>query len=333
LKFGLYLPHHVPSASFAITPDIIIQFAEKAEKLGFDSVWTGDHLVVTSLSYTRSYLDPLTILTALASRTRRVKMGTIVLILPLRQPVLLAKTLATIDFLAPDRFILGVAAGYNPKEFEATGVPIEERGDRTDECIEIVKRLLSEPNVSYAGRFYQFKDISIEPHPVRCPPIWVGGGSMTPREGVEASVLSRKDWGMSPRVLRRIVNSDGWIARGSATVEEIANDWTTIKNAAKKSGRDPSKITFTNYSYLHLVDTKDREKALRIQKPLFEELLGTTKPWKYAQKVYLTGTVEDIIENIEARRKMGVELMILMPVSLDVNQLELWKEEIIPQFK
>jgi alkanesulfonate monooxygenase len=278
-------------------------------------------------------MDPLTILTGIASRTERIKLGTNVLVLPIRQPVLLAKQIATLEFLAPGRFILGVGSGYNPKEFEATGTPMKDRGKRTDEYIEVIKRLLSEPKVSYKGEFCQFEDISIEPLPAKRPPIWVGGGSMTPREGVKPSALGRRDWGMSPRVLQRIVNSDGWIARGSATVEEIANDWTTIKNAAKQNGKNRSEITFASYGYLHLVETKDREKALRIQKPLFEELLGKTKNWKYAQKVYLTGTVEDVIEKMEGRKKMGVDLMFFFPVSLDTSQLDMWNKIIIPMFK
>ncbi len=333
MRFGIYLPHHPPSEKYPLTLHIMSEFAEKAEKLGFDSIWTGDHILVPPISYTRSYLDPLTVLTAMASRTERVKLVTNVLILPLRNPVLLAKSIATLDFFFPGRFILGVGPGHNPKEFEATGVPINERGKRTDEYIEIIRRLLSEPTVNYEGKFCHLKDVSIEPLPAKPPPIWVGGGSMEPRDGVNPSALSLKDCGMADRALRRIAKADGWLARGTATAEAIKRDWGQITAYAKKMGRDPSEITFVNYNYLHVADTRNREKALAIQRPFFEELMGTTKPWDYVQKVYLTGTLEDIIENIEIREKMGVELMGLCPVSLDVSQLEVWSKEIIPLFK
>ena len=85
-----------------------------------------------------------------------------------------------------------------------------------------------------------------------------------------------------------------------------------------------------NFSYLHVVDAKNREEALKLQQPFFEELVAPTKPWRI---VYLTGTIEDIIAQIELREKMGVELMFLFPLSLDVNQLDIWNKEIIPLFR
>ena len=330
MKFGIYLPHHVPSVNYPITFEKILEFAEKAEELDFHSVWMGEHMLVAPHTYTRSYLDPMTMLTAIASRTKKVKLGTNVLILPLHQPVRLAKQIATLDFIAPDRFMLGVAVGYNSKEFEAIGVPLNERASRTNEYLEIVKRLLSEQSVTHHGRFYKFKDISIEPLPAKRPPILVGGGSMAPRE-VGTSAMGMRDWVMAPSLLERIVKYDGWMSRGRSTNKQLASDWEKIKTQARKVGRDPSTLTFVSYSYLHLVETKDHDEALRVQRPLFEELVED--PWEYVQQVYFTGSVEEIIEKIKERERMGVEILFFMPMSLDVSQLSLWDREIFSRFK
>lgn len=144
--------------------------------LGFASLWVIDHFLKAPV-YGTTWLDPMLALTYAAAHTTRVKLGTSVLIVPLRNPVLLAKEVAMLQHLSGQRLILGLGVGWNPVEFEAVQVPRRERGRRTDEIMEIVRRLLSQRTASYEGRYYRFPEIAIEPFSGQPTPIWVGGGA------------------------------------------------------------------------------------------------------------------------------------------------------------
>src|SRR3989304_5098599 len=144
---------------------------KRLEDLGFDSIWVGEHIFFNAPMYAA-----LTTLTFLAAQTNHVKLGTSVVILPLRPPAVTAKEAATVDILSRGRLILGVGVGgEHPKEFEACGIPLSERGARTDEAIDIMQRLWVEDHLSFQGRFHQMNDVTLFPKPVQKggPPIWV----------------------------------------------------------------------------------------------------------------------------------------------------------------
>ena len=149
----------------------ILDTARKVEASGLDSVWVGDHIV-----FHVPVVESLSLLSFLAAATERIELGTSVLLLPLRHPNLIAKMTSTIDMLSGGRLLLGVGVEF-PPEFEALDSPIEERGPRTDETIEILRRHWNEDAVEHHGRFFDFSKIKIEPKPVRAggPPIIVGG--------------------------------------------------------------------------------------------------------------------------------------------------------------
>jgi len=149
--------------------------AAQAEELGFDHIWVGDS--VTVLDKARG--DCLTTMAALAARTRKIKIGAVPMLPALRNPVLLAHALATVDVISQGRIILGVSVGpvraYIQRQFAACGVPPHEKAGRLGECIEIMRRLWSERTVSYDGRYYKLSDVGILPHPAQKPgiPIWI----------------------------------------------------------------------------------------------------------------------------------------------------------------
>ncbi len=164
-----------PLVGGAPAPAHFARVARAAEAAGFDSLWAGDHV-----SFHEPLLDQTVALSAFAAVTERIALGAGVLILPLRTPALVARAFASLDYLSGGRAILGVGVGgEHPRDFDAVGVPVRERGARTDDAMRALRELFGKPSASYTGRFFAFDDISINPRPVQegGPPLWVGGRS------------------------------------------------------------------------------------------------------------------------------------------------------------
>src|SRR5215470_7471902 len=187
MEFGICIPHY----GKAINVPKIIENVQYAEKLSFDSVWVTDHIIVPQtmdLIYRDNMLEPVTLLSHLAGLVPRVKLGTSVLIHPYRNPVVLAKMLATIDQLSGGRLIVGVGGGWMTEEFAALGTPFPARGKVSDECLRLMRATWSQTTVSFSGQYTSFQDMQVSPLPVQQPlPIWVGG--VTPRARRRAAEL------------------------------------------------------------------------------------------------------------------------------------------------
>ena len=238
MEIGLHLPQIGPLA----TREGLTSFAQLAEELGFDSLWVSDHVVVprsldSSYPYSRDggfpvppempFQEPIATLLFLAGVTQRVKLGTTVLVIPMRNPIVTAKQLATLDVLSNGRLLLGVGAGWMHEEFEMLGVPFERRGARCDEYIELYKALWTEDNPSFHGKFWQIEQVGFAPKPAQKPhpPIWVGGHG--------------------PRALRRAGRlGDAWHAAGGAP-EQVAEGYREVQRHAGEAGRDPSSVGLT----------------------------------------------------------------------------------------
>src|SRR5947207_5270296 len=198
LRFGAWIPTYAWSGGKSDPKNVnrIRESIEKCEKHGID-VWVIDHLLSAPSLYGNAWLEPLNVLAYAAALTEKVKIATGILVLPVRHPVVLAKEISTLCHLSDQRFVWGVGPGWYAREYEVTGSRIEERGRRTDEIIEAVTVLLTTPNASYRGRYYQFDDVTIDPRPPRMPDIWVSGGSRVPDPGehdlpvIARSVLDR----------------------------------------------------------------------------------------------------------------------------------------------
>ncbi|MCS5619864.1 MAG: LLM class flavin-dependent oxidoreductase, partial [Myxococcota bacterium] len=144
-------------------PAVVRELAQAIEAAGFDSVWAGDHI-----SFHIPIMESLTLLTYVAAVTERLRLCTGVYLVPLRHPTTSAKVVSTLDVLSNGRVTLGVGVGGEfPPEFQATGVPVEERGRRTDEGIEIMRKLFSEDGVVYKGDHFEFGPVSLNPKPVQ----------------------------------------------------------------------------------------------------------------------------------------------------------------------
>jgi probable F420-dependent oxidoreductase len=181
LKLALFGLHRGGSAD----PDTLVRRARRAEEAGFESFWVGDHIALPAVPAPggdpsgQPRLEALIALAYLAALTTRVRLAVGVIVLPQRQPVLLAKQLASIDVLSKGRLIVGIGVGYLEPELRALGASLADRGARTDEYLAAMRALWDEPTPSFAGRFVTFTDLLQRPRPVQRPhpPIVIGGHS------------------------------------------------------------------------------------------------------------------------------------------------------------
>jgi probable F420-dependent oxidoreductase len=196
--------------------DALLAFIDDCERWDIDSIWVSDRIVAP-----RATLDPIVFMAYMAPRMRNMKFGVSALVLPTRQPVVLAKQLATLDFLCRGRLLLVVGiGGDDSRDFEATGIRKQERGKRGDEAIALMKQLWCEENVTFAGQFYSAQDMTLLPRPYQKggPPLWVGGRSQA--------------------AFRRAGRlADGWLA-SSITPAEVAVGIDAIRAHAREAARE-----------------------------------------------------------------------------------------------
>jgi alkanesulfonate monooxygenase SsuD/methylene tetrahydromethanopterin reductase-like flavin-dependent oxidoreductase (luciferase family) len=251
VELGVLIPTREAIMSGRPQTAPLLTMAERAEAAGFDSVWIGDSITA------RPRHEPLTLMAGIAARTRRVRIGTGVLLPALRNPVVLAHVVGTLDRVAEGRIILGVGiAADTPairREFAATGVPWDRRVGRFLEILEICRALWSRDGVRFSGKHFSLEDCTVEPKPHRRggPPIWIGGSG--------------------PTAFREAARFDAWFPTGPS-VEFFAEHFPRIQAAARAAGRAPDAVT--GAAYVTLALDSDRAAA--------EQRLGTFLETYYA---------------------------------------------------
>lgn len=238
------------TAHLGADPDRIAEYARHAEACGFEGLYLPEHLVLHpgaqlhgfEVPPTLPFLDPLETLAYVAAATDRLLLGTGVLLLPYRNPVVLAKQLATIDVLSKGRMrLLTVGVGALPAEAAATGVDYRTRGRRTDEAIDILRLLWSgdETGVSFRGEFFSFDNLVQFPKPYRATtlPIHIGGSSR-------------------PAARRAGSRGDGYFAGGALLPDERTAQWELARATATEAGRDPDRLEYTRWSGFDMTDER-----------------------------------------------------------------------------
>jgi probable F420-dependent oxidoreductase len=219
---GLFLHN----ATIATDPATAVDVAVRAEELGYDSLWAGEHVVVprprvapSPMDPDEPVLDPIVLLAHLAARTATIRLGTGVIVLPQRNPVVLAKQLASLDVLSGGRLEVGIGAGYLEPELRTLGVPMDERGSRTDEYLAAMRALWEGEPPAFAGRHVRFSGVDAHPRPVQRPlPVVVGG--------------------YAPQVHRRAARAaEGWYGF-MLSPERVADQVAGLRKAAADCGRD-----------------------------------------------------------------------------------------------
>ena len=291
-----------------------MEAAIQAEEWGYDSFWVPESL-------TRPQMDPLVLLAAIAQRTQRIRLGTAVLVLPIRSPFNLTKSALSVHALSNGRFTLCAAAGGpNPKDFEVEGVDIRQRGRIADENLEILHRLLSESNASYKGRHHQFTGVTMKPDSVQGPPfpIWIGAS-----------------WhdGIADGVLRRTGRFGNGFLTHDTPLEGYRRAQERIKEYASGYGRDLKGFEWATDIYTYLDDSKDKAIA-RLTSEMKESPMFS--PELHPENGFGLGTPGDIIEVIESYAELGVNHVILFPAcppERAMQEYEALAKEVIPHFR
>ncbi|MFJ2933191.1 LLM class F420-dependent oxidoreductase [Streptomyces sp. NPDC087219] len=285
MKLGIALPTVGPPGRRRY----VLEVARAADRLGFDSVWVSSHVALprqreSTCLYPRAktadaynwgvaWLEPIAVMGLVAGATERVRIGTHVLALPYRNPVILASELASLDQLSMGRAILGAGIGWMDEEFRTVGVPRKERGVRTDEAIEVMRTLWAARHpTSFHGRFTDFDDmwLASRPYTQKGPPIYVGGNT--------------------DPALRRVARyGEGWLAH-EVYPEELPAARDTLARFAEEAGRDPAAIEIT---------------VRRALVPPFEVMDFMS------DRVSIRGTAEQVAEQLDAYRSCGVSMMVL----------------------
>ena len=309
VQFGLALRNFVGPGE---VPDVdeLLAYAVRAEELGFESVWAWDHMVL-GVDPAFPVLDALSIITAAAVRTSRIKLGTGCLVLPLRNPTVTAKALASIDLISKGRLLVGVATGWYSREFDAVGVEFKRRGRIFERNLDLMLRLWTEESVTVQVDNFNLRQAVLLPRPVQSPhpPILIGGY-------VDA-------------VLRRVARvGDGWLTY-FYTPEGFTNSWNKVLAYAQEYGRDPATISSTNQLAIYVGPSKE-EAA-----PPMRHWLSTewdVAGWSDSTLDHaIVGTPEQCVEQLRPHIEAGVDRLILIPYRYQPDQVELIASEVIPR--
>ena len=293
--------------------ETIVRVAEHAEDWGLDSFWLSDHLLAPSPE-----LDIVATLSLLASRTSRMKLGPSVLLLNLRHPLMVAKTFASLDYLSGGRMVMAVGTGANLADYAACGIPLEGRGRRLDEGIEVLRTVWKERNASYHGKFFNFENVTIDPRPAArtnndfgTMDIWVGG--------------------RSDAALKRAARlADGFFA-SFQTPEEFGASMTKIRGYASECGRINAHIESGLILLCRIA--KSREHALEEMRPMLAAM-GRGAEAYLERTVY--GSPDDVIARLSEYVAKGLDKFVLWPIAEPAawpKQIELVGKEIASHYE
>lgn len=294
-------------------------------------MWVFDHLFEAPPSYRVVFMEPLTSLALVVGATRRVTLGTGILILPLRDPVVTAKAMANLDAVSGGRVVFGIGVGWDDKEFRACQVPKETRGRRTDEMLEIINGLWTQDMYAYDGRYFKIPEIRLEPRPIQTPrpPILVAGGLVP--SGTSRHITSSKGYTAQRSLQRAATLGDGLMtAYRSAPgldMSQLVASWDIVCAEARAVGRDPRSLRFAHQDHMH-IDLEATPERLASVLARFSH-----NKYEDTAALYLMGRPEDLIPRFQARIDAGVDEIAFSVLSGDPAQLDLFMKEIHPHLR
>ncbi len=290
-----------------IDPEHIKKFVVRAEQLDYDSLWTQERLLSNF-----PMLEPVTLMTYVAAVTSRLRIGSSVLLTVLRNPLQLAKSLASLDQLSGGRVIAGIGLGgikgrMWPEPETVFGYPSEHRVTRFVEGIKVMKALWGDERASFEGQFWNFKDVAMEPKPAQQPfPLWFGGHA-------------------KPALRRAVAFGAGWMGAGSSDSQRFGKEYERIVRLLDEAGRDPA--TFTVSKRVYLAIDNDRDRAEQRLREFFAIRYGNAD---LGTKVCIWGSRQEIMDKLNELVRAGADHLLLNPAFDEMEHLEILAEDITP---
>jgi probable F420-dependent oxidoreductase len=307
MEFGVHLPL-LAFRGQAFSLSRLVDYAETAEQLGFTTLCANDHLIAS-----RPWLDSVTALASLLTKTPRMTLMTTVALPVVRGPVPLAKSLAALDVLSGGRLIAGVGPGSSPQDYALAGIAFEERWKRFDEAIQLLRSLLQHDVPPFSGQFYAGDSTRLEPFPVQEPgvPIWIGS------------------WG-SEAGLRRVARlGDGWLASAyHVTPASFVDALARLHQHLRQAGREPERFPHALGSMFSYV-TEDRRRAEELLVEVVSPTLGRSV--ELLRERLPIGTPAQCAEKLTRLQAAGVQRVFLWPVEDETSQLVRFHEQVLPQ--
>jgi probable F420-dependent oxidoreductase len=303
-RCAISIPQFVADGAF--DPAALRAYLARAEALGFDSAW-----VMEQVLGTMPVLGPIETMTYAAACTERLRLGCVVFVTPLHNPVHLAKSLSTLDQLSRGRIEVGVGTGGRNRPFSAFEVDPDSLVARFNEGLRLMKALWTEPKVDFQGRFWQLEDTAMEPKPFQKPhpPIWFGA--------------------THPNALRRAVNyGDGFFGAGSTTTARFSEQVPIVRAALAEAGRDPASFRFAKRVYIAVDD--DAERARRRVADGLQRLYAHVG-LSGMEAVAVFGPPAACVEGVRAVAEAGAELILFSPFSDEAEQIERLAAEVLPR--
>jgi len=306
VEFGLALENFTPERK---VPDMnaITEYSMAAEELGFASVWAWDHLFLGARR-PFPFLEALTTLSMVAARTSRIMLGTGVLVLPIREPAILAKAAATLQLASGGRLLLGIGAGWYEREFDATAVEFRRRGQIFERNLDLLQRLWADDDVTGEWDGRVFKHVRMLPLPQPRPQLLIGG--------------------YVDRVLRRVATrGDGWVTY-FYTAGSIASAWSRICRYAEEEGRDPGTLTLV--AQVPLCIGSSYEEAGRRASEYVGEYFDVPAWSEATAESAVRGTPEQCAEQIAGYIDAGVRHLVFCPYNYESDQVTRLAAEVLP---
>ncbi len=302
MRFAISIPQYVDEAGF--DPDRFGAHLRRAEELGFESGWTQEQVLGSART-----LSPLETLTFAAACTERLRLGCVVFVLPLHNPLHLAKAITSLDCLSRGRVEVGVVAGGRGRPFAAFGVDPERPVARFNEALALMKACWTEGELNFDGEFWKLEHVAMEPKPVQKPhpPIWLGGNH--------------------PNALRRAVRvGDGFFGAGSQTTDAFAEQVQLIRRELSEQGRDPTSFQIAKRVYVQVEDDEATARR-RIGEALAHHYWGRTG----LEALAVAGPPAKCVEGLRAVMAAGAELILLNTLVDDERQMERLAAEVVAQ--
>lgn len=327
MRLGWRLPTHgSEQLGFSSAVDLV-RYATAVEQAGLDSVWVSDHLLSAQGRYQVQWLDSLMVLGMLAGLTNRITLGTAVLVVPLREPVALAKQVATLHHLSGGRLVLGVGVGHAPEEFVAVGVDRRERGALTDEVLNSIRLMVqgTAPEVGAGLDAFRAR-VAVLPSVSSGLNVWAAG-DLSPASGDGAGVSRAMQ-----RMMRRVTNASGWIRRGKGgTAASVRDDVKAVKDALARAGRRDDGFEFGAIEWVHLSTQSSRAAVEEEQMSAYRSVMDPSRTDSDLRSSYFFGSGDVLVERIAAICDAGVTHLIVSPAVAGAGQFAMFRDRVLPK--